>query len=270
MAESSLEIIGLHRTFFPGTPNEAKALQGINLTLAPGEFVTVVGSNGAGKSTLLNAVAGLFPPDQGSVRLGGEDISRQSEVARAGRIGRVFQNPLAGTAPSLTVEENLSLALSRGRRRGLRWAVTPQKTGRFREELVHLGLGLENRMGDRVGLLSGGQRQALSLLMATMTRPEVLLLDEHTAALDPRTAQVIGDLTAKWVTEQHLTTLMVTHNLEQAIRLGDRLIMMHEGKILFEVTGEEKRSLTIDGLRKAFSRIRHEDFAYDRAVLVAD
>ncbi|HEY8348190.1 MAG TPA: ABC transporter ATP-binding protein [Symbiobacteriaceae bacterium] len=262
-----LEIIGLQKTFFAGTPNETKALKGINLTLAPGEFVTVVGSNGAGKSTLLNAIAGVFPPDEGVIRLGGEDITRQSEVVRARRIGRVLQDPMVGTAPSLTVAENLALALARGQRRGLRWAVTSQKVRLFREELARLGLGLENRLNDKVGLLSGGQRQALSLLMATITRPEVLLLDEHTAALDPRTAQLIGDLTAMWVREHRLTTLMVTHNLEQAIRLGDRLIMMHEGKILFEVKGREKQELTIDGLRKAFTRVRREDFAYDRAVL---
>jgi len=267
---ASLEIIGLTKTFFPGTPNETKALKGINLSLAPGEFVTVVGSNGAGKSTLLNAIAGVFPPDSGRILLDGQDITRQSEVTRARRISRVFQNPLAGTAPDLTVAENLSLALARGQRRGLGWAVTAKKRALFREELARLGLGLEDRLNDVVGLLSGGQRQALSLLMATITRPAVLLLDEHTAALDPRTAQLIGDLTASWVAEHKLTTLMVTHNLEQAIRLGDRLIMMHEGNILFEVSGNEKQALTIDGLRKAFSRVRNEDFVYDRAVLVAD
>lgn len=267
---ASLEIKGLKKTFFPNTPNETKALKGIDLTLEPGEFVTVVGSNGAGKSTLLNAIAGVFLPDAGSIRLADQDITRQPEVIRARRIGRVFQNPLAGTAPDLTVAENLALALSRGQRRGLRWAVTANKTKRFREELARLGMGLEDRLEDIVGLLSGGQRQALSLLMATMTRPEVLLLDEHTAALDPRTAQLIGDLTAKWVADHHLTTLMVTHNLEQAIRLGDRLVMMHEGNILFEVSGEDKQKLTIDGLRQAFSKVRNEDFVYDRAVLVAD
>jgi putative ABC transport system ATP-binding protein len=245
-------------------------LRGIDLTLAAGEFVTVVGSNGAGKSTLLNAVAGLFPPDQGSIRIGGHDVTRQSEVGRARRIGRVFQNPLAGTAPALTVEENLSLALARGGCRGLGWAVTLGKRSRFRSELAQLKMGLENRLSDPVGLLSGGQRQALSLLMATLTRPELLLLDEHTAALDPRTAALIADLTARYVTDHGLTTLMVTHNLEHAIQLGQRVIMMHEGRILFEVTGAEKAALTIDGLRQAFGRVRGEQFVDDRAILATD
>jgi putative tryptophan/tyrosine transport system ATP-binding protein len=267
---SSLEIQGLSKTFFPGTPNETRALRSIDLTLQPGEFVTVVGSNGAGKSTLLNSVAGLFQPDKGSIRLNGADVTRQSEVQRARRIGRVFQNPTAGTAPSLTVEENLSLALARGRRRGLGWAVSMGRRSQFRAELSRLGMGLENRLTDQVGLLSGGQRQALSLLMATLTRPEVLLLDEHTAALDPRTAQIIADLTSDYVAEHGLTTLMVTHNLEHAIKLGHRLIMMHQGQIIFAMSGPSKAALTIDGLRQAFGRVRGEDFVYDRAVLTAD
>jgi len=264
---SGLTIAGLHKTFFPGTVNEVKALQGIDLTLAPGEFVTVVGSNGAGKSTLLNAVAGVIAPDRGRIALGGTDITRQSEVERAGRIGRVLQNPLAGTAPSLSIAENLTLALARGRSRGLRWAITAAKLKRFAEELASLGLGLEKRLQDRVGLLSGGQRQALSLLMATLQRPDVLLLDEHTAALDPRTAELIADLTNRWVREHRLTTLMITHNLEQAIQLGDRLIMMHEGRVLFAVSGPEKQGLTVEGLRTAFEQVRGEGFNYDRAVL---
>jgi putative tryptophan/tyrosine transport system ATP-binding protein len=265
-----LRLQGIHKTFFPATANETRALTGVDLALAPGEFVTVVGSNGAGKSTLLNTVAGVVQPDQGAVLLGGADVTRQGEVERARRIGRVFQNPLAGTAPTLTIEENLSLALSRGKRRGLLWAVTGGKRRLFREELAQLGMGLENRLGDPVGLLSGGQRQALSMLMATLNRPEVLLLDEHTAALDPRTAALIADLTARWVAQHELTTLMVTHNLEHAIRLGDRLIMMHHGQILFEVTGAEKAALTIDGLRNAFERVRGERFTYDRAILAGE
>lgn len=267
---SELLIAGLEKSFFPGTPNETRALQGIDLRLEPGDFVTVVGSNGAGKSTLLNAVAGVVLPDKGRVTLGGEEITRQDEVQRARRIGRVLQNPAAGTAPTLTVEENLSLAAARGKRRTLRWAVNPLRRNQFRTELAQLGLGLENRLSERIGLLSGGQRQALSLLMATMNRPEVLLLDEHTAALDPRTATLIAELTARWVAEHRLTTLMVTHNLEHAIRLGNRLIMMHEGRILFEVSGAEKAELTIEGLRKAFERVRGENFVYDRAVLAGD
>jgi len=264
---TGLTIEGLHKTFFPGTPNEVKALQGIDLTLAPGEFVTVVGSNGAGKSTLLNSVAGVITPDRGRILLAGTDITRQTEVERARRIGRVLQNPLAGTAPNLTVAENLALAIARGRPRGLGWALTAARRRRFEEELAQLGLGLERRLDDRVGLLSGGQRQALSLLMATLQRPDILLLDEHTAALDPRAAAIVADLTNRWVRQLRLTTLMITHNLEQAIRLGDRLIMMHEGRILFTVSGPEKQQLTIDGLRNAFERVRGEGFNYDRAVL---
>lgn len=264
---TSLTIEGLQKTFYPGTVNEVRALRGIDLSLQAGEFVTVVGSNGAGKSTLLNAIAGVISPDRGRILLNGEDVTRQGEVERARRIGRVLQNPLAGTAPSLTIAENLSLALSRGKPRGLRRAITPAKRQRFAEELTQLGLGLERRLQDRVGLLSGGQRQALSLLMATIQRPDILLLDEHTAALDPRTAALIADLTNRWVREHRLTTVMITHNLEQAIRLGDRLIMMHEGTILFHVSGAEKAGLTVDGLRAAFERVRGEGFNYDRAVL---
>ncbi|WP_374711937.1 ABC transporter ATP-binding protein [Symbiobacterium terraclitae] len=264
---TGLSIEGLQKTFFPGTVNEVKALRGIDLHLAPGEFVTVVGSNGAGKSTLLNSIAGVITPDRGRILLEGVDVTRQSEVERARRIGRVLQNPLAGTAPSLTVAENLALALARGRSRGLRWALNAGRRRQFADELAHLGLGLEKRLDDRVGLLSGGQRQALSLLMATLQRPDILLLDEHTAALDPRAASLIADLTNRWVRQHRLTTLMITHNLEQAIRLGDRLIMMHEGRILFTVGGAEKQSLTIDGLRSAFERVRGEGFNYDRAVL---
>jgi putative ABC transport system ATP-binding protein len=256
-----LRVEGVRKTFYPGTVNEVKAIRGIDLELAPGEFVTVVGSNGAGKSTLLNLIAGVILPDEGRIFIGDADVTRQGEVQRARRIGRVLQDPKAGTAPSLTIQENLSLALARGRSRGLRPAITAQKREHFRTALAGLGLGLENR------LLSGGQRQALSLLMATLQRPDLLLLDEHTAALDPRTAALIAELTDRWVRENGLTTVMITHNLEQAIRLGDRLIMMHEGQILFTVKGEEKKGLTIEGLRKAFERVRGENFTYDRAIL---
>jgi len=264
---TGLRLEGLRKTFYPGTVNEVKAIRGIDLELAPGEFVTVVGSNGAGKSTLLNLIAGVIIPDEGRIFIGSEDVTRQNEVQRARRIGRVLQDPKAGTAPSLTIQENLSLALSRGKRRGLRPAITAEKRDLFRKALAGLGLGLENRLLDRVGLLSGGQRQALSLLMATLQRPDLLLLDEHTAALDPRTAALIAELTDRWVRENRLTTVMITHNLEQAIRLGDRLIMMHEGQILFEVKGGEKRGLTVEGLRKAFERVRGEGFSDDRAIL---
>lgn len=264
---TGLKVVGLRKTFYPGTVNEVKAIRGIDLELKPGEFVTVVGSNGAGKSTLLNLIAGVILPDEGRIYIGDEDVTRQNEVQRARRIGRVLQDPKAGTAPSLTIQENLSLALARGKTRGLRPAITAEKRELFRTALAGLGLGLENRLLDRVGLLSGGQRQALSLLMATLQRPDLLLLDEHTAALDPRTAALIADLTDRWVRENRLTTVMITHNLEQAIRLGDRLIMMHEGQILFEVKGEEKRGLTVEGLRRAFERVRGEGFADDRALL---
>lgn len=251
-----LSIENVHMTFFPGTPNSRVALQGVNLQLAPGDFVTVIGSNGAGKSTLLNVVAGTLRADAGTVRIDGRDVTRLSEHQRARYIGRVFQNPAAGTAPHMTIEENLAMALERGRRRGLRWGVTHAKRARFREELVALEQGLEGRLGDWVGLLSGGQRQALSLLMATFSEPRILLLDEHTAALDPQRAALVTRLTGDIVDRFGLTTLMVTHNMDQALKLGNRLIMMHEGRIVLDLDAQAKSQMTAKGLLAEFEKVK--------------
>ena len=251
-----LSIENVHMTFFPGTPNSRVALQGVNLELAPGDFVTVIGSNGAGKSTLLNVVAGTLRADSGTVRIDGRDVTRLSEHQRARYIGRVFQNPAAGTAPHMTIEENLAMALERGRRRGLRWGVTHAKRARFGEELVALEQGLEWRLGDWVGLLSGGQRQALSLLMATFSEPRILLLDEHTAALDPQRAALVTRLTGDIVDRFGLTTLMVTHNMDQALKLGNRLIMMHEGRIVLDLDAHAKSQMTAKGLLAEFEKVK--------------
>src|SRR5690554_3485970 len=241
-------------TFFPGTVNARPALRGVSLHLDPGEFVTVIGSNGAGKSTLLNVVAGTFRPDSGTVTVDGRDVTKLSDHQRARYIGRVFQNPAAGTAPHMSIEENLAMALERGRRRGLRLGVTHAKRERFRRELVALEQGLEGRLGDWVGLLSGRQRQALSLLMATFSEPKILLLDEHTAALDPQRADLITRLTAEAVERHHFTTLMVTHNMDQALRVGTRLIMMHEGRVVVDISGERKERATVPDLLSAFAQ----------------
>lgn len=262
-----LELVNLTHTFGRGTPVEKAALRRISLRLEPGEFSCLVGSNGAGKSTLLGAVAGAFLPDHGRVLIGDKDITRLPEHRRAHLVGRVFQNPLQGTAPGMTVEENLALAAQRGRRLGLRPLLTKGSRAWLRERLAGLGLGLEDRLAAKVGLLSGGQRQALTLLMATVSRPEVLLLDEHTAALDPATAERVVELTTQLVEELHLTTLMVTHNLDQAIALGHRLLMMHDGEVVLDLRGQQKSSLTVGGLRSEFERVRGVAFTYDRAVL---
>lgn len=238
-----LQVEKLIKIFNPGTVNEKKALDGVSLHLAPGDFVTVIGGNGAGKSTLLNSVAGVFAVDGGRILLEGKDVTRLSEHKRASDLGRVFQDPMMGTASDMNIEENLALACRRGQRRGLRWGVTAAERARYKELLRELDLGLEDRLTDKVGLLSGGQRQALTLLMATLKAPKLLLLDEHTAALDPKTAAKVLSLTEKLVSEHHLTTLMVTHNMSDAIRLGNRLIMMHEGRIAVEISGEEKQGL---------------------------
>lgn len=251
-----LRIENVSKTFFPNTANERRALVDVSLHLAPGDFVTVIGSNGAGKSTLLNAVSGLLSIDSGDVSIDGTSVSRMPDFKRARYIGRVFQDPLAGTAPSLTIEENLSLAYLRGRRRGLGFGLTKARREIFAEELRSLELGLEDRLTAKVGLLSGGQRQALSLLMAGFTQPKIMLLDEHTAALDPQRAGLVTELTHKLVEEGHLTTLMVTHNMEQAIRLGNRLIMMHEGQIVFEASAEAKAKLTVHDLLQEFVKIK--------------
>lgn len=251
-----LDITDVTKTFFPGTVNEKRALQGINLHLAAGDFVTVIGSNGAGKSTLLNAIAGRMGVDTGDIGIDGRSVRRLPDYARARYLGRVFQDPMAGTAPDLTIEQNLALAYQRGKRRGLGLGLTPSRRQLFREELVSLGLGLEDRLGTRVGLLSGGQRQALSLLMAGFTRPKILLLDEHTAALDPVRAAHVTELTERIVASEHLTSLMVTHNMSQAIALGNRLIMMHEGRIIYEVGGAAKERTTVDDLLERFAAIK--------------
>lgn len=251
-----LKIANISRTFFPDTINERVALDGLSLHLAPGDFVTIIGSNGAGKSTLLNAVSGKIGIDAGTIEIDGTKINKLAEHKRARYIGRVFQDPLAGTAPNLTIEENLSLALLRGKSRGLGMGLNSKRRAEFKEQLSTLELGLEERLSAKVGLLSGGQRQALSLLMAGFTQPKIMLLDEHTAALDPSRAALVTDLTQKIVAEGKLTTLMVTHNMEQAIRLGNRLVMMHEGKIVYEANEEVKSKLTVRDLLQEFANIK--------------
>jgi putative ABC transport system ATP-binding protein len=239
----------------------------VNLTLNPGDFVTVIGSNGAGKSTLMNIISGVMVPDIGDIQIAGKNVTTVSEYKRSKMIGRVFQDPMAGTAPSMTIEENLAMAYSRNKTRTFRKGVTKKRRDYFREVLESLHLGLENRLSAKVGLLSGGERQALSLLMATFTEPSILLLDEHTAARDPSRAELITNLTREIVGKYQLTTLMVTHNMQQAIDLGNRLIMMDKGQIILEVDAENKKDLTIEGLLEEFKRIRGVQMASDRAVL---
>lgn len=261
-----LKIDQISKTFFAGTINERKALVDLSLQLDEGDFVTVIGSNGAGKSTLLNTVAGRYTVDTGSILIDGNSVAKLKEHRRAKYVGRVFQDPMAGTAPDLTIEQNLSLALKRGERRGLTRGITKARRARFTEELRLLELGLENRLTAKVGLLSGGQRQALSLLMAGFTEPRILLLDEHTAALDPQRAALVTELTDRLVKQGGLTTLMVTHNMEQALRLGNRLIMMHEGRIVFQASAEEKQRLDVPQLLAEFAKIKGASFD-DRALL---
>lgn len=262
-----LKISHVSKTFNPGTVNEKQALQDLNLRLEPEDFVTVIGGNGAGKSTMLNMVAGVYPIDCGTIYVDGINLSRQPEHKRAALLGRVFQDPMMGTAANMQIDENLALAHRRGRRRGLKWGVTKEEKEVFHEELKRLGLGLEDRMTVKVGLLSGGQRQALTLLMATLQKPKLLLLDEHTAALDPRTAKKVLSLTEEMIAEEKLTALMVTHNMKDAIRLGNRLIMMHEGRIIYDVRGEEKKNLTVEELLRKFEDASGGEFANDRMIL---
>jgi putative ABC transport system ATP-binding protein len=262
-----LEINQVTKLFFPGTPDEKIALAGVSLTLKPGDFVTIIGSNGAGKSTLMNMISGVLTPDSGEVKINGKPVHHLPEYKRAQWIGRVFQDPMAGTAPNMTIEENLAIAYARGKRRGLSFGVNRAKRTFFREQLQRLNLGLENRLKAKVGQLSGGERQALSLLMATFTKPEILLLDEHTAALDPARADLVTKLTEAIVREMNLTTLMVTHNMEQAIRLGNRLIMMDKGQIILEVNEERKNDLTVEQLLREFEKISGRKMADDRVVL---
>jgi putative tryptophan/tyrosine transport system ATP-binding protein len=262
-----LKVHDVSITFNEGTPDEKKALQDINLELLEGDFVTVIGSNGAGKSTLMHVISGNLIPDIGEVVISDEKVTMLPEFKRSQFIGRVFQDPMAGTAPSMTIEENLALAYSRIRKRKLIPGVNKQRKAEFRDHLSTLKLGLEDRLNAKVGLLSGGERQALSLLMATFTNPNILLLDEHTAALDPSRAELITNLTKEVVEEYGLTTLMVTHNMQQALDLGNRLIMMDKGQIILDIRGEKKQKLTIEDLLKEFQRIRGEQFESDRAVL---
>ena len=262
-----LKLTGICKTFNPGTINEKIALNHVDLELEENDFVTVIGGNGAGKSTMLNAVAGVWPVDEGSIFIDGIDVTGLPDFKRASLIGRVFQDPMTGTAADMQIEENLALAAKRGKPRGLQWNVKKADREMFREKLATLGLGLEDRMTTKVGLLSGGQRQALTLLMASIQKPKLLLLDEHTAALDPKTAKLVLDLTQEIVKENHLTTMMVTHNMRDAIHIGNRLIMMDEGKILLDVRGDEKKNLTVEDLMKKFEAASGEEFANDQALL---
>lgn len=262
-----LTITNVRKTFNKGTINEKKALNGINLHLNEGDFCTVIGGNGAGKSTMLNMIAGVYPIDSGKIMIGGVNISRTPEHKRAKYIGRVFQDPMRGTAAGMEIQENLALALRRGKSRGLGWGIKNNEKEFYRDSLAKLGLGLQTRMSSKVGLLSGGQRQALTLLMATLERPKLLLLDEHTAALDPKTAKKVLELTEEIVSEQNLTALMVTHNMKDAIQMGNRLIMMHDGRIIYDITGEEKKKLQVEDLLRKFEEASGEEFANDRMML---
>jgi putative ABC transport system ATP-binding protein len=262
-----LEIKEIWKTFNAGTVNEKQALRGVSLTLNEGDFCTVIGGNGAGKSTMLNAVAGTWSVDQGAISIGGTDVTHLPEHRRAAFIGRVFQDPMMGTAPTMQIVENLALAARRGQKRGLRWGLTKTEKDRYQEMLSGLGLGLEDRLTSKVGLLSGGQRQALTLLMASLKKPKLLLLDEHTAALDPKTAAKVLELSDKIVAENHLTTMMVTHNMKDAIVHGNRLIMMYDGKIVIDVSGEEKKKLTVPQLLELFSKVSGSDEADDKLLL---
>ncbi len=262
-----LKINGVYKTFNRGTINEKRALNGVDLELNEGDFVTIIGGNGAGKSTLLNSICGVFPVDSGSIVIDGKDVTRLPEHKRAKYLGRVFQDPMMGTAADMWIEENMSLAYRRGMSRGLKWAITSKERKMYREMLSQLGLGLEDRLSSKVGLLSGGQRQALTLLMAVMRKPKLLLLDEHTAALDPKTAETVLELSEKFISEGNLTTLMITHNMKDAITHGNRLIMMHDGRVIYDVSGEEKKKLTVDDLLKKFADLSGEEFANDRALL---
>ncbi len=262
-----LEIKEIWKTFNAGTVNEKQALRGVNLTLNDGDFCTVIGGNGAGKSTMLNAVAGTFPVDSGTISIDGTDVTRLPEFKRAKFIGRVFQDPMMGTAPTMQIVENLALAARRGQSRGLKWGLGKEEKARYQEMLHGLDLGLEDRLTSKVGLLSGGQRQALTLLMASLQKPKLLLLDEHTAALDPKTAAKVLELSDRIVEENHLTTMMVTHNMKDAIAHGNRLIMMYNGRIVIDVSGEEKKKLTVPQLLELFSKVSGSDEADDKLLL---
>ena len=254
-------------TFDAGTATEKEALRGVSVKLQDNDFVTVIGGNGAGKSTLLNAIAGVFIVDAGKVHVDDVDVTKMPEHIRSKYIGRVFQDPRMGTSPSMTLEENLAIAYRRGKRRTLRWGTNRKEREIYKESLLTLGLGLEDRLSVKVGTLSGGQRQALTLLMATIMRPKILLLDEHTAALDPKTAKIVLDLTNRIVSDTGLTTLMVTHNMRDALKIGNRIMMMHEGQVVLDVGGEDKKSLTVPDLLKMFEQVSGEEVVSDRMLL---
>ena len=262
-----LKLIGIKKTFNPGTVNEKKALCGVDLTLNEGDFVTVIGGNGAGKSTTLNAIAGVWPVDEGEIIIDGVNVTRLPEYKRAKYLGRVFQDPMTGTAASTQIEENLALASRRGLRRTLKSGINAAERERYKEKLKILDLGLEDRLTAKVGLLSGGQRQALTLLMATLKKPKLLLLDEHTAALDPKTAAKVLEATDKIIARDNLTAIMITHNMKDAIAHGNRLIMMHEGRIIYDVSGEEKKNLKVSDLLQKFEQASGGEFANDRMML---
>ena len=262
-----LELKNISKTFFPGTVHEKTALDNLSLTLHEGDFVTVIGGNGAGKSTMLNAIAGTFSVDSGSILIDGKDVTRLPEFKRAALLGRVFQDPMMGTAPTMQIQENLALAARRGKHRGLKWGITPQEEQEYYQKLKDLDLGLEDRMKAKVGLLSGGQRQALTLLMAALQKPKLLLLDEHTAALDPRTAAKVLELSDKIVEENHLTTMMITHNMKDAIAHGNRLIMMDAGHVVLDLSGEEKKKLTVSDLLTLFSKASGTEANDDKLLL---
>lgn len=262
-----LEIKEIYKTFNKGTVNEKHALNGVNLTLNEGDFCTVIGGNGAGKSTTLNAIAGVWPVDSGAIIIDGKDVSGLSEHKRAPYLGRVFQDPMTGTVADMEIIENLALAARRGKRRGLSWGVKAKEREKYRELLAEFELGLEDRMSSKVGLLSGGQRQAITLLMATLQKPKLLLLDEHTAALDPKTASKVLELSDKIIKENNLTALMVTHNMKDAIVHGNRLIMMNNGKVILDISGGEKKKLTVDELLKKFEMVSNSKLENDRMLL---
>lgn len=263
----ALEIQDVRKVFNRGTINEKVALAGVNLILNPGDFVTIIGGNGAGKSTTLNAIAGVWPIDSGKIIIDGNDITALPEHKRAPYLGRVFQDPMTGTAATMDIEENMAIALRRGESRTLRNGVTKKDRELFYEKLSTLGLGLEDRMSSKVGLLSGGQRQAITLLMASLKQPKLLLLDEHTAALDPKTAAKVLEISDKIIEENHLTAMMVTHNMRDAITHGNRLIMMHEGRVIYDVSGEEKHNLEVKDLLSKFEEVSGEEFSNDRMML---
>lgn len=262
-----LEIKNISKTFNKGTINEKRALNGLDLNLASGDFVTIIGGNGAGKSTTLNAIAGAWYVDEGQIIVDGTDITRLPEHKRAVYLGRVFQDPMTGTAATMSIEENMAIASRRGAHRGLRWGIAKKEREEYRRQLGELNLGLEDRLSSKVGLLSGGQRQAITLLMAAARKPKLLLLDEHTAALDPKTASKVLEISDKIIVEHGLTAMMVTHNMKDAIAHGNRLIMMHEGRIIYDVSGEEKKKLHVSDLLAKFEEASGDEFANDRMML---